>query len=369
MAANAAPQLREPAADTDWRQQIPPERRRALRLWLWSIAAATFVVMVAGGITRLTQSGLSIVDWQPIMGVVPPLNEADWLAAFERYRQFPEYQLLRRGMSLDEFKFIYFWEYLHRLLARGIGVIFLVPFAWFAVRGYFNRPLALRALALFGLGAAQGVLGWFMVASGLVDRPAVSHFRLAAHLSLAFVIFGACVWLVRELRDDLVTRPAAGGQTATLQRAVVLLGVLLGVQIVWGAFVAGLNAGFMYNTFPLMGGGIVPPDLLALDGFWRNFVYNAAAVQWTHRVLGTVLTIAAVVVGLRCMRPGVDAASRQLGLIIMTLMLGQYVLGVATLLMRVPVTLGVLHQAVALVIFGVWVWWLYHLRRVVVPAA
>jgi heme a synthase len=302
------------------------------------------------------------------MGVIPPLNEAQWQDAFDRYRQFPEYQLLRRGMTMEEFRFIFFWEYLHRVVARLIGVVFLVPFLWFAARRYFNRQLAVRALALFGLGAMQGVMGWLMVSSGLVDRPSVSHFRLAAHLSLAFVIFGACVWLARELRGDRRPVELAPGVRAGLRKAAVLVGVLLGIQIVYGAFVAGLKAGFMYNTFPLMGGRLVPVDLLALDGVVRNFLQNAVAVQWTHRVLGTVLAVAAIGVALRALNPAVDAASRHLGAIIAALVVGQYLLGIATLVTGVPVALGVAHQGAALVIFGVWIWWVHHLWRVARPA-
>jgi heme a synthase len=182
-----------PAGAGPW---SPADRRRRahLRAWLWSGATLTFVILVVGGITRLTQSGLSIVDWQPLMGVVPPLSEAQWQESFERYRQFPEYQQLRRGMTLDEFKFIFFWEYLHRMVARLIGLVFLVPFLVFLAKGYFEGPLLRRALLLFGLGALQGFMGWYMVKSGLADQPHVSHYRLAVHLSIAFAIFGCCVW-------------------------------------------------------------------------------------------------------------------------------------------------------------------------------
>jgi heme a synthase len=366
-----------PAA-ADWRLAIPEHRRRHLRAWLWSVAAATFAVMVVGGITRLTQSGLSIVDWQPLMGVIPPLSEAQWLAAFDRYREFPEYQQLRRGMTLAEFQFIFFWEYLHRLVARLIGVVFLVPFVVFAVRGYLTRPLALRALALFALGAAQGVLGWVMVQSGLVEQPSVSHYRLAAHLGLAFVIFGACVWLARELTVSRSPSSAAASAassaassaaaTATpvrrlVRRGLAVLGALVALQVVWGAFVAGLKAGFFYNTFPLMGGALVPPNLLLHEPAIVNFFQNPVAVQWTHRVLGTVLGVAALFFFLRVRRAAVDAATRRLNAGFFGLILAQYALGVATLVYRVPVTLGVAHQALALVLFGVWVWWMHHERE------
>jgi heme a synthase len=366
---------RDAATAAEWRNDIPPARRRPLRIWLWSIAAMTFTVLIVGGITRLTQSGLSIVDWRPLMGVIPPLNEAQWQAAFDQYRQFPEYQLLRRGMTLDEFQFIFFWEYLHRLVARAIGLVFLVPFVVFWARGYFTRAFARRALVLFALGAMQGVLGWIMVRSGLVERPSVSHFRLAAHLSLAFVIFGYAVWLARELRGDGTARAAdalvalGGGARRLMMRGLAVIGALLAVQIVWGAFVAGLRAGKFYNTFPLMGGGLIPPNFLAIDPLLRNFVSNPITVQWTHRLLGTVLAVAAVWFFVRVQRAGVDATSRRLNLLLAAGILVQYLLGVLTLLFFVPVSLGVIHQGAAMVLFGVWLWWVHHVHRSTVADA
>jgi heme a synthase len=298
------------------------------------------------------------------MGVVPPLNEAQWQEAFDRYRQFPEYQQLRRGMSLDEFKFIFFWEYLHRMVARAIGLVFLVPFIVFWVRGYFNRPLAGRALILFGLGAAQGLMGWLMVASGLVDRPSVSHYRLAAHLSLAFVIFGYALWLARDLAVRPQPTAIATENRRLLGRGLSILGILLALQVVWGAFVAGLKAGLYHNTFPFMDGRLVPLNLLWLDPAAVNFVQNPIAVQWTHRVLGTVLALAALVFFVRVLRAGgVDPASRRLNVLFLVLMAAQYLLGVLTLLFFVPVTLGVAHQALAMVLFGVWLWWVHHVHN------
>jgi cytochrome c oxidase assembly protein subunit 15 len=347
---------------TDWRLQIPEQKRRRMRAWLWSIAALTFGVLVVGGITRLTLSGLSIVDWDPLFGAIPPLTDAQWQAAFDAYRHFPDYDW-RTGMSLAEFKFIFFWEYLHRLLARLIGLAFLIPFVWFALRGYLNRPLAVRALALFGLGALQGVMGWFMVLSGLVDRPSVSHYRLAAHLSLAFIIFGYALWLARDLRIE-AARTASDALTRRMMlRGLAVLGAVLGSQIVWGAFVAGLRAGKLYPTFPLMGGRLVPADLLRLDPLTRNFLENPSAVQWVHRVVGTVLLVVAAAFVTRVVRSPADAMSRRLGLILLALIGAQYVLGILTLVHLVPVSLGVIHQATALVIFGAWLWWLHHVRN------
>jgi heme a synthase len=357
-----------PAA-ADWRLDIPESRRRPLRTWLWSIAGMTFVVLIVGGITRLTQSGLSIVDWQPIMGVVPPLNEAQWQEAFDRYRQFPEYQQLRRGMTMGEFQFIFFWEWFHRVVARAIGLVFLVPFVVFWIKGYFNRPLMGRALVLFALGAGQGVLGWVMVASGLVDRPSVSHYKLAAHLSLAFVIFGYAVWLARDLAVGLERTAVAGATRRMMQRGLAVVGGLLALQVVWGGFVAGLKAGLYHNTFPLMEGRLIPPTLLFLDPAVLNFVQNPIAVQWVHRVLGTVLALAVLALFVQVVRAKVDAVSRRLNHAMLGLMALQYLLGVLTLIYFVPVTLGVIHQGMAMVIFGVWLWWLHHVRNMTaVPA-
>jgi heme a synthase len=341
--------------------QIAESHRAPIRAWLWSIAAMTLVVLIVGGITRLTQSGLSIVDWKPLMGVIPPLNEAQWLERFEQYRQFPEYQLLRRGMTLDEFRFIYFWEYLHRLVARMIGVVFLIPFIVFAVRGRFSRPFAMRALILFALGGAQGVLGWIMVQSGLSAQPHVSHYRLAAHLSLAFVIFGYAVWLAREL-TPAVSAPSAP-QRRLMNRGLLWIGAILAVQIVYGAFVAGLKAGFFYNTFPLTGGRLVPLNMFAQQPALQNLVANPVTVQWLHRVIGTVLLIAALAFFVRVRRAGADPLSRHLNLALCGLIVLQYALGVLTLLHAVPVALGVTHQAMAMIVFGVWLVWLHHVVR------
>ncbi len=347
-------------APADWRLAIPEPRRRRMRIWLWSIAATTFAVLVVGGITRLTLSGLSIVTWDPVMGVIPPLSDASWERAFEQYRQFPEYQTWRQGMTLAEFKVIFFWEYLHRLLARVIGLVFLLPFVFFWARGYFNRPLLRRAILLFGLGAMQGLMGWLMVASGLVDRPSVSHFRLAAHLGLAFMIFGGAVWLAR----DLAVRPGypahTSGERRLLLRGLGIIGALLSAQIVWGAFVAGLKAGKYHPTFPLMGGRLVPAELFWLDSTAANFVSNPIAVQWVHRVLGTVLAAAVLVVFTLVWRRVGDRVSRRFNAVFGALIAGQYMLGVVTLLLLVPVGLGVAHQATAMVIFGVWLAWLHH---------
>ena len=349
-------------AASDWRLALSEPRRRRLRLWIWAIAATTASVLVVGGITRLTHSGLSIVEWQPLVGVVPPLDESQWLERFEQYRRFPEYRQLRRDMSLGEFKWIFFWEYLHRLLARGIGVVFLVPCVAFWRAGYFTRPLARRALVLFGLGAAQGVLGWFMVRSGLVDRPSVSHYRLAAHLLLAFVIFGYCVWMARDLSPTRLREPVSPHGRRVMRRGLAILGGLLAAQLIWGASVAGLKAGLLYNTFPLMTGRLIPETLLAHEPVLLNFVEHVTAVQWTHRVMGTALLAATAMLWVLVRRTGADSTSRRLsgGLAVVTA--AQYLLGVATLLTNVRIGYAVAHQALALVLVGVWVAWVHHVH-------
>lgn len=335
----------------------PGPARRRLRLWFLSGAALTFLLVVIGGITRLTQSGLSIVDWQPIMGVIPPLSAADWQEAFAAYQRFPEYQQLRPEMTLSEFEFIFFWEYLHRLIARLIGLVFLVPFLLFWSRGYFSRPLFRRVLLLFGLGAAQGFMGWFMVKSGLADVPWVSHFRLAAHFMIALTIFGYCVWLMREMGAE---KEQSEAKSAALW-PVYALGALLVLQAIWGAFVAGLDAGKILNTFPRMMEQWLPPGGLRMQPAWVNVFENPATVQWMHRVLGTVLLAGALAAWLRARR--VRAAGQPYAAAFAGLVALQYVLGVLTLLYVVPLTLGVLHQATAVAVVGAWVVWLHRVRR------
>jgi heme a synthase len=343
---------------------LTARRRRHLAIWFWSGALMTLLILIIGGVTRLTQSGLSIVEWRPITGVVPPLSEAAWQDLFDQYRQFPEYQQLRRGMTMQEFRFIFFWEYLHRIAARVIGLVFLIPFLAFLALRYFDRKLLLRSLLLFGLGAAQGFMGWYMVMSGLVDQPHVSHYRLAAHLSLAFAIFGACVWFALDLRPRSAQASAADRASARdVMSGVWWVGVLLALQVVWGAFVAGLKAGLVYPTFPLMGGYLVPPGMLALEPLVRNLVENHVTVQWIHRMLGGVLTLAVVVVALRGWTILRDRRTGLLGLGMLALIAVQVTLGALTLLYLVPVTFAVAHQAMAMVLFGVWLAWLHRLKR------
>ena len=346
----------------DWRLRLPEARRRRLRLWFWSIAAMTFAVVVIGGITRLTHSGLSIVEWRPLMGVVPPLTDAQWTETFDRYKQFPEYLVLRPRMTLAEFKYIFFWEYLHRLVARAIGAVFLIPFILFWRAGYFARPLARRALVLFGLGAAQGAVGWLMVKSGLVDRPSVSHFRLALHFAVAVTIFACSVWLARDLAIRSPRPESRPGDRRSIRRWLVIVGVLLASQIVC-AFVAGMKAGWLFGTFPLMAGRLVPPGWLALDPVILNFVQNPATVQWVHRLLGTVLLVSAFAFVRRLGAVAPDRTTRRLSVTLLQLIAFQYLLGVLTLVYFVPVPLAAAHQALALAIVAVWLILVHHVEN------
>jgi cytochrome c oxidase assembly protein subunit 15 len=345
-----------------WIDEIPAARRKHLRIWLWTGAALTATTLVVGGITRLTESGLSIVDWAPIVGSVPPITNADWQEAFDRYKQYPEYVKLRPDMTLSEFKEIYFWEYLHRMIGRLIGMVFLIPFIFFWIRGYLNGPLLKRLLILFGLGGMQGLMGWYMVQSGLVDRPDVSHYRLAAHLILAFTIFACCVWFA----NDLLARPIRAMEATTrlsMLRELTVFLVVLTVQIFWGALVAGLEAGYVYPTFPLMDGGILPPNGLAKDPLLINLVENHATVQWIHRLLATVLLIGAINFIVKFRRNPAAARFHKWVFAFSGLIMLQYAFGVTTLLTHVEIPIAVTHQATALLIVGVLITFIHQVRE------
>lgn len=342
---------------------MPPERRAHLRWWLWVGAALTFAMVVVGGVTRLTQSGLSIVEWAPLMGVMPPIGEAQWLEAFDAYKQYPEYQILRPDMTMAEFRFIYYWEYAHRQLARFLGLAFLIPFFFFLARGYLRGPLLRRTLVIFGFGALQGLMGWLMVASGLVERPSVAHERLAAHLLLAFAIFALCLWAAADLtHTSKRTGEGALGWVRNAHGWLVGFGVLLVVQIAYGAMVAGLNAGLAFNTWPRMVGQWLPPSGWRLDPWVLNLLDNIATVQWIHRTIPYILFLIAVglLVSAWLTRAQGERDFGFAGALVVGVLL-QAVLGIYTLLYSVPLWLGALHQAFALVLFGVWVLWQHRL--------
>ena len=325
----------------------------AIRLWLFAVAALVVAIVIVGGATRLTESGLSITEWKPVLGALPPLNEAQWLAEFEKYRQIPQYSLVNKGMSLDEFKVIYWWEWGHRLLGRVIGLAFVIPLLGFWAAGRIDRVLAPRLLALLALGAAQGVLGWYMVMSGLVDRVSVSQYRLAAHLTLAVVIFAAIVWVALGIGR------ARGRVTATRagQVALALLGLVL-LQIAAGGFVAGLRAGMGYNTWPLIDGAIIPAGLGVMEPWWRNLFENALTVQFVHRMLAYALVLAALgnVAVLWAREP---SALRSSAMLVAAAVLAQSAIGIATLLAQVPMDLALAHQAGGVLVVAAAVWHLH----------
>lgn len=332
-----------------------------VRTWYWSGAVLVMLILVVGGITRLTDSGLSMVDWNPIMGAIPPLTESAWEDTFESYKQFPEYSERNAGMSLSEFKYIFFWEYLHRMLGRLAGLVFLVPFGWFLIKKKMDQRQIKRALILLLLGSVQGLMGWYMVQSGLVDVPYVSHYRLAAHLLLAMAIFGACVLFAL----DLNRRPTQDGTNLyPLKKWGWIFMSLLILQITWGAFVAGLNAGHVYNTFPKMFGYWLPPELWVIQPVWLNLFENPATTQFIHRVAGTVLGIMAVAIWIGALMKNYSWPIKRWVFAIFTVVLIQYAAGVFTLVFHVPVWLGVLHQAIAFILFGFVTGFLHFLHRI-----
>jgi cytochrome c oxidase assembly protein subunit 15 len=312
-----------------------------------------FAMVVIGGVTRLTQSGLSIVEWQPILGTLPPLGDAAWQAAFAEYQKFPEYQKVNQGMTLDAFKSIFWVEYIHRLWGRLIGLVFAVPLVLFWIRGRLPRALRWPLVGIFALGGLQGALGWYMVKSGLIDRPDVSPYRLTAHLLLALAIYGAVLWVA----FDLVAPRGHRGPSRSLGRWLLALVVL---TIAAGGFVAGLDAGFAFNTFPLMDGKLVPDDYAALSPAWQNVFENIPAVQFNHRWLAITTFLLAAVFwrSLRDQAPAVRLA----GQLVLAAASLQVALGIATLLLIVPVPLAAAHQAGALVLFTAVLWANHRLR-------
>lgn len=338
-----------------------PPHVRAIRLWLVAIATLIAAMVLVGGATRLTESGLSIVEWQPVTGTVPPLSEAQWQAEFDKYRATPQYRHLNAGMRLDEFKTIFWWEWAHRLLGRVIGAAFLLPFLFFLWRGWVTPRLRTRLWTIFALGALQGAVGWWMVASGLVNRVEVSQYRLATHLVLACAIFIAIVWTLRSLSQ----RAAAAVPPRLRLSAAGLLALVL-VQIYLGALVAGLRAGLIYNTWPLIDGSFVPGtgNLFASAPTWRNFFENALTVQFDHRMMAYALWILAVLHVLDAARSR-NASALNGALVLAVAITVQAVLGILTLVYVAPLGLALAHQGMALAVLTIAV---VHAQRLAPPA-
>ena len=330
-----------------------------VRVWLFAVAALVFAMVSVGGATRLTGSGLSITEWKPIMGAIPPLSDAAWQEVLEKYRQIPQYQHVNKGMSLEAFKRIFWWEWSHRFLARFVGVAFLVPFLFFLATGRIARPLVPKLAGLFALGGLQGAIGWYMVASGLSERTSVSQYRLAVHLSLAIVIFAGLLWIALSLGP----REARRQHLPSFYRksAVWILGLVF-LQIVAGAFVAGLKAGNDYNTWPLMDGRFIPQGLGIMSPWWANLFENATTVQFNHRMLAYVVTAVAIWHVWSLLSRTDDRQVRMSGLALAGTVLAQVALGVWTLLAQVPLSLGLAHQAGAVTVFGIALWHLHVLR-------
>jgi cytochrome c oxidase assembly protein subunit 15 len=314
--------------------------RRRVAAWLFLCAALVFLIVVVGGVTRLTRSGLSIVEWQPLIGILPPLSEADWQALFAKYRETPEYRLVNLGMDLAGFQRIFWWEYIHRLLARLVGLVFLLPLLWFQFRNKLERPLAWKLWGIFALGALQGLMGWLMVKSGLIDDPKVNPVRLTLHLGLALAVFSAELWIALGL---LAPRSGRAGRLAAALPWVIFAMALS------GGMVAGLRAGSAYQTFPLMNGHVVPPEILMLEPWWQNFLTNMATVQFVHRGFFWLLAVLVPVAWWQRRELWTSHA-------LLAAFALQAALGIATLLSGVPVALGAAHQGGAVLVLAAALW-------------
>jgi len=331
--------------------------------WLQFCLVLIFTMVILGGVTRLTGSGLSMVTWHPT-GMLPPLSSEQWLAEFQLYQQFPEYQKLNRDMSLEGFKSIFWFEYSHRMLGRLIGLAFLLPFVYFWLRKMIKPGLTPRLLVMFVLGGLQGVLGWYMVKSGLVNNPQVSQYRLSAHLLSAILIYGFILWTIFNLAVAKPYCRLAESRVAAWRKASLALVALVLLTIVSGGFVAGLKAGLIYNTFPLMGGNLIPQGIGALSPWYLNPLENMVTVQFDHRWLAVGLGLLLITWYLRGRsrfdEPGLQRSFKLVGMMIIV----QLALGIATLLLQVPVSLGALHQAGALLLFSALLFNIHALSRV-----
>ena len=336
-------------------------RDRIIAYWLFIMCFMVFAMVVLGGVTRLTHSGLSMVEWKPVSGWLPPLNEAEWEATFAKYREFPEYKEVNKGMSLSEFQSIFWLEFLHRLWGRIIGVAFFVPFVFFFVRGWVSRALAPKLVLAFILGGLQGVLGWYMVKSGLVNEPDVSQYRLTAHLGAAIIIYGYMFWVALGLLNP-DPHPAAAESGRSFWRGAVGLAILVFVTILSGGFVAGLDAGFAYNTFPTMDGDWLPDELFDLSPFYLNFFEHIPTVQFDHRILAELTFVLVMIFAYRTFQNPLAARQRLSLYYLIAALVVQVGLGISTLLLVVPVSLAAIHQAGAVVLFTAVLWMVHEMR-------
>jgi cytochrome c oxidase assembly protein subunit 15 len=324
-------------------------QRKSVVIWLSAVCLLIFSMVIVGGVTRLTHSGLSIVEWKPLMGVIPPTNDKAWNEIFDKYKQYPEYKITNRHMDLSDFKFIFYWEYFHRLLGRLIGVVYFFPFLFFYLRKYFDRKLSLKLFVGFLLGGLQGLVGWFMVKSGLVNDPSVSHYRLALHLAIAFGIAAYLFWNILDIlfEDEKSTRHHARFKQSLLLTAGICL------QIIYGAFTAGKKAGFGYNTFPKMDDSWIPDAVFSIQPAWLNFFETNAAIQFTHRTIAWCLIIA-IPLFLWKIRNELNALQKTAMKLLFAGLCVQFTLGVLTILFigSYEVVLPAIHQAGAFILLS-----------------
>jgi cytochrome c oxidase assembly protein subunit 15 len=332
--------------------------QRAIATWLLICCTLVFAMVVLGGVTRLTGSGLSMAEWRPIMGILPPLSDGEWQRVFEIYQRTPEFIKVNYDMDVHAFKEIFWLEYLHRLLGRLLGFAFLLPLLYFVARRYITFGQLPWYLLMLALGGAQGLIGKFMVASGQVDAPHVSQYRLVAHLAAAFGVYAMMLWRAMSL-----LRGTANGKRHRWYTRTLALATLIGVTILSGGFVAGLKAGLIYNTFPMMGTYWIPPGLLALDPAWRNVFDNTTTVQFDHRLLATTTFALILLYWWRARRAALPRRAARASNAMLHAAILQIALGIATLLLKVPTLLAVMHQAVALILFSVALLLLHELRR------
>ena len=326
--------------------------QKAIAIWLLICCATIFAMVVLGGATRLTGSGLSMVQWEPIMGILPPLSQIEWQETFNLYQQFPEYKIKNYGMTLHEFKAIFWFEYSHRLLGRSIGMIFFFPMVYFFLRGKVETLLKPKLITMFILGGLQGLMGWYMVKSGLVANPHVSQYRLTAHLALAFIVYAYIFWVAMGLLFPAEEKTTLADKEVLKKRSLII-SIMVFITVISGGFVAGLKAGMAYNTFPLMNGQLIPDGLFSLSPAWSNFFENVTTVQFDHRVLATLLFVSIITFYFTSIRKN-PAPRLKLGLNLLLAMLAiQVTLGISTLLLHVPVALAVAHQAGALLLFTI----------------
>lgn len=324
---------------------------RQVATWLLVCAAVIFGMILLGGVTRLTDSGLSMVEWRPLLGVIPPLSEQAWLEVFEKYRQYPEYQLINKGMSLEDFKYIFMYEYLHRVLGRLIGVLFFFPMVYFALAKKVRPGLMPKLVLLFFLGGMQGLLGWYMVKSGLVDVPDVSQYRLTAHLGLAVIIYAYILWLVFDL---LFQGSGAGARAGGrgLARGSLAVVALVYLMILSGGLVAGTKAGLVYPTWPLMGDSFIPPGLYSMQPFWLSALEDVTTIQFNHRIFAYTLFVLLNGFAFLVFRSRAGARAKLAAGLLVAALLAQVALGISTLLLHVPVSLGAAHQGGAVVLLS-----------------